>query len=564
MPFGTSSCTWDPDTRTLSILSAHGAWSVRLWPEPAAVHIAGPRATASPPLFLELAGMPSPRSPVAIAIALGARTIPEPVRTCVLGFAPASEQLTALRALHRVPELLPLLKERPVLGRLTCTAVEAQRERARELSDGLEAAANGRARRRVLLDWLGLPTTAAFQRMLDRTVAPSCWRPEDLRGLADWSLESPKLVWHLQVLSPGQVRMWEMVHDRGVPHLLTRELLVALQHHTDLPGGVDLAVALDAIALGEQCSGRKAQPCRTGRDLARRMLDALDRMPGADPAAVPRGPGGGVACPIICPAEVRPLATQTAHTLEGVELEHCLEDPAWFARQSEGEGYAFAVVHPAGRVTAWIGSTSEAGVFTLEALHGLRDAAPAVDLEAFVRAWIERHNAWARHLLHGGPRPPGEPVAIPHAAMRFVDLPQDLSRTLMLVGRVAEDLAPLLQPPDVGDHAAAERALLAALPPPRTLEQDVREVLLPMVGALRKDSLRLARLLDKLEPLAAAGRRLTDDELYEYLIEISRSGLYLACFDPSHGVPPPWPPERAKVDLESARPRTHDEPDLPF
>ena len=563
MPFGTSSCTWDRETETLHLLSAHGAWQVRLWPNPAVLHVAGPRGRWQPPLYLELAGAPCPRSPVAVAIALAARTVPEPVRTCVLRFAPASEQLAALQALYRVPALLTLLDELPVLGRLTADTVRARPDDVAALARDLAATAKGRSRREILLEWLGLPATRLFQRALARAVAPDAWRPEDLLDLGAWTRATPRPVSFLQVLSPGQVRLWRMTTDRGLAHLCTPQLMASLQHHTSLPVSVDLAAALDVIAAGERRSGRAARGCKSGRDLLRRLMDAQDLVPELDHADPPRGPNGGVANPIACPVWIRPLADATDHAREGVEMDHCLENPQWYARQERGEGYAYAVEHPVGRVTAWVEATAEAGVFTLTALHGVQDADPPLDAEASVRDWVARHNAWARHQLHGGPRPSGAPVQIPPAAIRFVDVPRDQRRTLMLVGGIVDERSPL-QPPDDPQYASAERALLEGLPAPRTLEQDVRTVLLPMARELRQDSLRLARLVEAMDPDAASGESLNDATVYGYLTAVSRTGLYLSCFELDKTHPPTWPPKQAEIDLDDTHARLESEIDIPF
>ncbi len=563
MAFGTSSIYWDPDTQTLSILSAHGAWRVRLWPEPDVVHVAGP-GSAAPPLFLELAAVPSPRSPAAVAVALASRSIPERVRTCVLSFAPASEQLSALRGLYRVPGLVRVLTDRPVLGRIACAALDERPERVPLLVAGLAEASDGRAGRQALLDWLGLPVSPAFERILGRTVSPASWTPEDLRQLADWYERSPKMLWHLQVVSPGQVRMREMLHARGLAHLLTRELLVTLQHHISLPVAVDLAEALDVVAQGERHAGKRARPCRSGLDFARRMLDAIEILPGEYSAAVPRTPDRAVACPVECPPWIHPLGTHAAHVQEGDEMAHCLVDGSWFERQARGEGYAFAVTHEDGRVTAWLESTAEAGVFMLTGLHGHQDADPPLSTEAAVRAWVDTHNAWARHAFHGAPRPLGATVVAPQVGLRFVDLPHDLTRTLMLTGRVAEEIVPLGSVPEVTPHLSDEQRLIEAFPRPCTVEQDVRDLLTPLAAALREGARRLASLIDRLEPAAAAGRELTDEEVFEYLIEVSRSGLFLSAVDRSHGAVPTWPPERAAFDPATCRARREDDPELPF
>ncbi len=479
MNFGISHCYYDNETRTLSIFNRFTAWNVRLWPNPEVVHVAGPRSAQSPPLYLELAVAPAPRTPIAVAISLASGFIPDRIRECVVRSAPASEQFPVLQALAAVPALLEVLEDRPVLGRVTGAEMQVSAERVEQLRTALEVASSGRTKRVALLAWLGLPTDASFQRMLARAVAPAAWRPEDLQGLAEWASRAPKLPRHLPALSPGQVRLWQMVDERSLGHLLTHDLLVSLQNHMALPLTGELATALDAIAVDEQGSGRKARAWRSGLDLAQCLLDAVKGSGAALLGGPPREPDGGVPCPLISPTWARPLRTEADFQREGATMHHCIGNGRYFIREATGEGYGFAVAHPSGRLSVWLDATSETGVFSVGEMTGAQNSDVPVEAENAVREWVEEHNRWARYLLHDGPRPVGPAKKLPAVVHRFTTTQSDITDTLVRVGNIASQWASRVEPENPMED-------LEPWPPqdlyssPMTLEQEVRAALRPL------------------------------------------------------------------------------------
>jgi hypothetical protein len=196
-------------------------------------------------------------------------------------------------------------------------------------------------------------------------------------------------------------------------------------------------------------------------------------------------------------------------------------------------------------------------------LHGRENAEPPLALEAAVRKWLDQHNAWARHVHHQGPRPVGPPVVVPPAALRFSSVRRSPTRTMVLVGRLAEQRAPL-RPPRYACDALDEEHLLMDLPEPVTLEDDLRAELVPTLQGLRGTAVELGRILEALIEGAGAGAPLDDAHVEQHFVEMGRAAAWMAWMGDPRTQWPSWPPEGAALDPDEVLPRRGGELALPF
>lgn len=453
-------CWWQADTRTLDLRTRACAWRVRLWPDPAVLIAIGPATAAAPPLHLMLADAPVASAEL-VDLVVAARTVPAPVRRCVASCIPAQEQLPGLQLLHTVPQALPLLLAVPALGRalLATWTLSADKEGLTKLLQ----AHQGRAQTRALLRWLGLPDKGAMLKAVQKVADPIRWTLHDLRHLAQWLSTEPKTVQHLPSLSTTQLRVWQSARRSGVAGVLGSGVYRGL-HMAPLPEGLDaLPDALAHLADAGARDRRLLRPVDSPLELAQRLFLALaeTRTQAAPRATVP--PGRPIPSPMHTPAWISPLATPDALRAEGEQMRHCAGLDEYRTALLAGRGYGYAVHHPAGRATAWISATAQAGLVRLVDLQAAEDVEPDPEVRSAVAAWVDAHNAWARHTLHGGALPAGPPAEVPDAAGNFrlverVDL-HALTHALLLLGAPmapARDAQPCPAQPDTPDPTWAE------------------------------------------------------------------------------------------------------------
>jgi hypothetical protein len=427
---------WEPGTRTLHLRGRHGAWSLRPWPDPAVLAAIGTGGTADPPLFLELADAPA-CSADAVGLVAAGRAVPADLRRCVAAFAPPAEQLRALRLLHEQPACRALVTHAPALGRALLATW--QHTAARDTLAELLRARAGRAQSRALLGWLGLPDSSAMLRAVQKVRDPRAWTLHDLQRLGDWLRTEPKTVQHLPGLRRIHVEVWQAARRTGPEGLLGVAFYRALLDPAGAPTADSIESALRVMEAAGLHMPRLLRPVRSPLELGQRLFAALEVQRTLGPPAPVRPAGGPVPCPMAMPDWIRPLATAADLACEGDEMGHCVGATAYRADLEAGRGFGFAVHHAAGRATAWVLPTRRAGVVRLADLQGPEDTEPDDEVRLTVTGWVDRHNAWAQHVLHGGPLPTGAPVTVPEAARAFqreaaVELDEVVGALLSLSG----------------------------------------------------------------------------------------------------------------------------------
>ena len=325
----------------------------------------------------------------------------------------------------------------------------------------------------------------------------------------------------------------------------------------------DLCAALDQIAAHAAQTGCTVKPCRSPIDLSHRLLSTTVEQSASQIDGPPASEHLGILPPVTCPSWIEPLGTASAHAREGVEMEHCLDDEQWFRKQSRGLGYAFSVRHSRGRATVWLKATQQPGIFKLDSLRGPLNEPPDLELRHDVLSWMAAHNAWTAHLHHGQPRPMGPAVVVPPAAVSFSANKRSLAITLMRVGRMASigELEPQNHPVNLDE---LETTVHALLPPPRTVEQDVREAILPALRATTASGEQLARLVEQLDAAILDGHTVAEHGTTAVLEAIVRAGTVLAMFGDRANTPRAWPAPSATFDPDTAAPIAEDDGMIPF
>lgn len=447
-------CWWQAESHTLDLRSRAGAWRVRLWPDPAVLAAVGPASAAAPPLHLLLADAPVVSTEL-VDLVVAARTVPAPVRRCVASCIPAAEQLLGLQLLHAVPEAQPLLRAVPALGRALISAWTLGTDQA-GLAVALQAH-QGRAQTRALLRWLRLPDSGAMLKAVSKVADPTRWTLHDLSQLAAWLAAEPKTVQHLPRLHSAQLRVWQHARRAGVADALRVGVYRGLAEGAGDRGLETLPDALAHLARAGASDRRLLRPIDSPLDLAQRLFAALAETRAQGAARRVAVPGSPVPTPMSVPDWIEPLATPAALTAEGGHMRHCAGREEYRVALLGGCGYGFAIHHPAGRATAWVTATGQAGVVRLTDLQAAEDAEPDPAVRSAVAAWADAHNAWATHTLHGGPLPASPPVPVPEAAAGFVIRePADL-RTLT-TALLALSSPDALDAESALDAAAAEPA----------------------------------------------------------------------------------------------------------
>ena len=477
-------CWWQADAQVLDLRSRRGAWRVRLWPEPAVLTTIGPAAGGAPPLHLLLADAPVVSAEL-VDLVVAVRTIPAPIRRCIARCVPPAEQLRGLQLLHAVPAARPLLEAVPALGRALLAAWTLAPDRA-SLADVLRDH-TGRAQTRALLRWLGLPDTGAQLKALQKIADPTRWTLHDLRQLAAWQAAEPKTVQHLPHLTSTHLRLSQMAARAGVRGCLRVGVYRGLTVPPGAAGLESLPDALVQLAQAGRLDRRLLRPIHSPLELAQRIFTALAAHRGATPPAPdPKGPAG-VPSPVSVPGWIRPLQSPAALVTEGRRMRHCIGEAGFQDDLVAGRGYGFAVSHPAGRATAWVRPTERPGVVALVDLQGAEDVEPDPAVRSAVLSWIEAHNAWAAHVLHGDALPSGSPVEIPGAAAGFRSDTPACVASLTAALLVLDGDAPHPNGGAAGDLADAVAAAVGS--------EDLEDVLERNLRYLIEDTLRLREAL---------------------------------------------------------------------